>query len=144
LNNTEDESDKEIQEINRRKIEQLLKAREQQQRVQSIAKPVALTDDSFSREIDEHELAVVDFWAPWCGPCRMVGPIIEELARDYSGRVFFGKVNVDENPLTSNTFQVKSIPTILIFKGGRAVDGIIGALPRSQIESRFKQYLMKP
>jgi thioredoxin 1 len=141
LNNTEDEADKEIQEINRRKTEELLRARQQRHKLQSIATPVALTNSSFLREIQGHELTVVDFWAPWCGPCRMLAPIIEELARDYSGKVFFGKLNVDENPLTSNMFQVKSIPTILIFKDGKAVDGIIGVVPRSQIESKLKLFM---
>ncbi len=141
LNNTEDQVDKEIQEINRRKTEELLKAHQQRQRTGSIARPIAFTDSNFSREIQGHELIVVDFWAPWCGPCRMLAPIIEELARDYSGKVFFGKLNVDENPLVSNKFQVKSIPTLLIFKDGKAVDEIIGAVPRSHIESKLKLYM---
>lgn len=108
---------------------------------QTASKPIILTDTNFSLEISEHPIMVVDFWAPWCGPCRMVGPIIEELARDYAGKVYFGKLNVDENPVTSNRFQVKSIPTILIFKNGEPVDGIIGAVPRSHIESKLKSHL---
>jgi len=84
---------------------------------------------------------VVDFWAAWCGPCRMVAPIVEQLAKEYSGRVAFGKLNVDENPLTSGEFQVQSIPTLLIFRDGQPVDGIIGAVPKYQIESKLKAQL---
>jgi len=86
-------------------------------------------------------LMVVDFWAAWCGPCRMVAPIIEQLAKEYAGRVAFGKLNVDENPLTSGEFEVQSIPTLLIFRNGEAVDGIVGAVPKYQIESKIKAHL---
>jgi len=84
---------------------------------------------------------VVDFWAAWCGPCRMVSPVIEQLASEYAGRVAFGKLNVDENPMVSSKFGVQSIPTILVFKSGKQVDGLVGALPKSYIESKFKPYL---
>ncbi len=84
---------------------------------------------------------VVDFWAAWCGPCRTVAPIVEQLAKEYSGRVAFGKLNVDENPLTSGEFQVQSIPTLLIFREGEPVDGIIGAMPKHHIESKIEAQL---
>ncbi|MDG6907144.1 MAG: thioredoxin [Nitrososphaerota archaeon] len=104
-------------------------------------RPIILTDANFAQEIAKNTLMVVDFWAPWCGPCRMVGPIIEELARDHSGRVVFGKLNVDENPVTASSFQVQSIPTILIFYQGQAVDGVLGAVPKSLLESKIRPYL---
>lgn len=104
-------------------------------------RPIVLTDASFSSELSKYPLMVVDFWAVWCGPCHAVAPTIEQLAREYAGRVAFGKLNVDENPLTSNEFEVQSIPTILIFKNGEAVDGIIGAVPKSQIESKIRSHL---
>lgn len=105
------------------------------------ARPIILTDASFSSELSKYPLMVVDFWAVWCGPCHAISPIIEQLAREYAGRVAFGKVNVDENPLTSSEFEVQSIPTLLIFKNGEAVDGIIGVVPKSQIESKIKCHL---
>jgi thioredoxin 1 len=104
-------------------------------------KPIILSDATFSSEISKYPVMVVDFWAVWCGPCRTVAPIIEQLAKEYSGRVAFGKLNVDENPLTSSEFQVESIPTLLIFRDGEPVDGIIGAAPKYQIESKLKAQL---
>src|SRR5256886_10569194 len=104
-------------------------------------KPIMLSDATFSSEISKYPLMVVDFWAAWCGPCRMVAPIVEQLAKEYSGRVAFGKLNIDENPLTSGEFQVQSIPTLLIFRDGQPVDGIIGAVPKYQIESKLKAQL---
>ena len=104
-------------------------------------KPIILSDATFSSEISKYPLMVVDFWAAWCGPCRMVAPIVEQLAKEYSGRVAFGKLNVDENPLTSNEFEVQSIPTLLIFRDGQPVDAIIGAAPKYQIESKLKAQL---
>ena len=104
-------------------------------------KPIILSDSSFSSEISKYPLMVVDFWAAWCGPCRTVAPMVEQLAKEYAGRVAFGKLNVDENPLTSEEFQVQSIPTLLIFRNGEAVDGIIGAVPKHQLESRIKSHL---
>jgi thioredoxin 1 len=135
--------DKEIEQINKRKLAEILRIRNQKviQNMQMNEKPIRLSDSSFDTEISKHPLFVVDFWAPWCGPCRMVGPIIEELARDYSGKVTFGKINIDENPITANQFQVQSIPTFLIFKNGQIVDAIVGAMPRSVLESKIKPYL---
>src|SRR5713226_9074007 len=103
--------------------------------------PIVLTDQTFEETVSRLPIMVVDFWASWCGPCRMVAPIIEQLAKEYAGRVAFGKLNVDENPLTSSEFQVQSIPTLLIFRDGEPIDGIIGAAPKYQIESKLKAQL---
>ncbi len=102
---------------------------------------MTLTDATFSSEVSRHPLMVVDFWASWCGPCRMVGPIVEQLAEEYAGRVAFGKLNVDENPVVSNAFRIQSIPTLLVFRNGEAVDGLLGAAPKSQIVGKFERYL---
>ena len=104
-------------------------------------KPIILSDATFSSDVAKYPVLVVDFWAAWCGPCRIVAPIIEQLAKEYAGRVAFGKLNVDENPLTSSEFQVESIPTLLIFRDGEPVDGIIGAVPKDQIESKIQAHL---
>ena len=133
----------EIQRIKEKKlIEMMQKARTQlETAARNDGKPILLSDASFSSEISKYPLMVVDFWAAWCGPCRMVAPIIEQLAKEYAGRVAFGKLNVDENPLTSGEFEVQSIPTLLIFRNGEAVDGIVGAVPKYQIESKIKAHL---
>ena len=106
-----------------------------------IVSPIVLTDSNFNQEVARYPLMVVDFWAPWCGPCRMVSPIIEQLASELSGRVVFGKVNVDENPRIASTFGIRSIPTITIFKNGRAIDGFVGAASKSQMQSRIMEHL---
>lgn len=137
------DEDAEIQSIRERKlVEMMRRTRVQLQSAEKYdGKPIILSDATFSSEISKYPLMVVDFWAAWCGPCRMVAPIVEQLAKEYSGRVAFGKLNVDENPLTSSEFQVQSIPTLLIFRDGEPVDGIIGAVPKYQIESKLKAQL---
>jgi thioredoxin 1 len=100
-----------------------------------------LTDASFDAAVSEHALLVVDCWAVWCGPCRMVAPVIEELARDYAGRATFGKLDVDKNPATARRFQIQSIPTILVFKNGRLVDQKLGAMPRAMLEPAIVKHL---
>lgn len=126
--------DEEIEGIKKAKILAML---EQAQREKLTNKPITLTDSNFDSEIAKHRLIVVDFWAPWCGPCRMVGPIIEELASEYAGKVAFGKVDVDENMAVPGRFGVRGIPTLIVFKDGQAVDTIVGACPKSHLESKF-------
>jgi thioredoxin 1 len=93
------------------------------------------TDDNFTKEVIDSELPVlVDFWAPWCGPCKMVGPIVEELASEYAGKARVVKVNTDENQEISQAFGIMSIPTLAIFKGGKVVDGVIGAAPKHMLK----------
>lgn len=133
----------EMQSIREKKLVELMqRARAQLETVaKNEGRPIILTDASFSSEISKYPLMVVDFWAVWCPPCRMIAPIVEQLAKEYAGRVAFGKLNVDENPLTSGEFEVQSIPTLLIFRNGEAVDGIIGAVPKHQLEARIKSHL---
>jgi thioredoxin 1 len=100
-----------------------------------------ISSQNFDEAIKKYSPLVVDCWAPWCGPCRMVAPVIEELARDYRGRVVFGKLNVDENPALAMKYQIKSIPTMLIFKDGELIDRKIGALPRKMLEPELTKHL---
>jgi thioredoxin 1 len=95
-------------------------------------KPTIFTDDNFGAEVLKSEMpVVVDFWATWCGPCRMIAPIMEELAEKYDGKVKIGKLDVDENQQTAIKYGVRSIPTVLILKGGEVIDTIIGAVPKT-------------
>jgi thioredoxin 1 len=134
-------SDDELEAIKQKKMAELQKMAANKAMMSGLTEPIALTDANFQSEVAKYPLILVDFWAPWCGPCRMVGPIIEQLAREYSGRVVFGKVNVDENQRIAGSFGIQSIPTMMIFKGGRAVDVMIGALPKVQIEMKLKQQM---
>ncbi len=96
---------------------------------------IELSDSNFDTEVIKSETPVlVDFWAPWCGPCRAIAPIVEEISSSYQGRLKVGKLNVDENQQTTMKFGIRSIPTIIIFKGGMAVEQIIGAVPKGEIE----------
>jgi thioredoxin 1 len=101
----------------------------------------AVTDADFGAEIEQHEgLAVVDFWATWCGPCRMVAPIVEQLATEYAGKAKVTKLDVDSNQATAMKFKVRSIPTILFFKNGQLVDQVVGAVPKPRLEEVFRRH----
>jgi len=103
---------------------------------------VTLTDATWKSEVLEAKLPVlVDFWAPWCGPCRMIAPIVEEIARDYAGRLKVGKVNVDENPEISRAYHIQSIPTLMIFKNGQIAERVVGALPRPMLEKAITPHV---
>lgn len=102
-------------------------------------KPVELTDSTFQSETAEG-LTLVDFWAPWCGPCRIIAPVIEELAGQYEGRVKVAKLNVDDNPATSGQYRVMSIPTMILFKDGQPVEGMVGAQPKRAFEALLDKY----
>ncbi|MCL7927795.1 MAG: thioredoxin [marine benthic group bacterium] len=101
-----------------------------------------ITDENFADEIEASEgLAIVDFWAEWCGPCRMVGPIVEELAQEYEGKIKVGKLDVDSNRVTAGRFNIRSIPSILYFKDGEVVDQVVGAFPKKYLEEKILEHV---
>ncbi|HWG90297.1 MAG TPA: thioredoxin [Candidatus Thermoplasmatota archaeon] len=103
--------------------------------------PVDITDADFSKFVKDHGVVVVDCWAPWCGPCKRIAPLIEELAKEYNGAVAFGKLNTDENRATQTRFQIMSLPTLLVFKNGERVDQIVGFQPKDQIKAKIQKNL---
>jgi thioredoxin 1 len=107
-----------------------------------MANAMAVTDADFATEVEQHEgLTVVDFWATWCGPCRMIAPIVEQLAQEYEGKAKVLKLDVDHNPQTAARFNIRSIPQVLFFKGGKVVDTVVGAQPKSVLEQKLKQHV---
>ena len=101
-----------------------------------------VTDSSFQQEVLESEVPVlVDFWAPWCGPCRMVTPVVEELAQQYNGQLKVMKLNTDENPSVAREYGIRSIPTLMIFKGGQRLDMVVGAVPKTALAEKLEKYL---
>jgi len=110
--------------------------------VRDMASVLAVTDGDFQNEVMDHKgLAVVDFWAVWCGPCRMVAPILDQLATEYDGKVKITKLDVDANQKTAASFNVRSIPTLLFVKDGKVVDQVIGALPKAQLQTYFDKHV---
>jgi len=104
---------------------------------------LSVNDQNFKTEIENYQgLSLVDCWAPWCGPCRMVGPVIDKLTESYAGRVKITKLNVDENPETSARYSISSIPTILILKDGKVIDGFIGAQSEAAIKAKLDKHLL--
>ncbi|MFA5102316.1 MAG: thioredoxin [Candidatus Thermoplasmatota archaeon] len=102
--------------------------------------PIHLLDADIDENIRKFPTIVIDCWAPWCGPCRMIGPIVEELAKDMQGKIVFGKLNVDENPQTSMKYGIMSIPTMLVFKNGKLVDRVVGAMPKEMLLQKLRPY----
>ena len=102
-------------------------------------KPIEISDQTFNQEVlGVKGLVLVDCWAPWCGPCRMVAPVLDQLAREYAGRVKIVKLNVDENPRTSSQYAIRNIPTMLVFKDGKQINTLVGALPKAEIERHLQ------
>lgn len=107
-----------------------------------MSKPVHVTDDSFEADVKKSDIPViVDFWATWCGPCRMIAPILEEIAGEYEGKVKIAKLDVDSNPKTPTSFSIMSIPSLLFFKNGEVIDQVVGAVPKAQIMAKIDKIL---
>jgi len=126
----------ELEEIRARRMRELV----DQVSTASIDKPIVVSDRNFEQTVKTYPLVVVDCWAAWCAPCRAIAPVVEQLAKEYSGKVVFGKLNVDENPETAQRFSVMAIPTLLVMKKGEEVDRIVGALPKSELVSKISSY----
>jgi thioredoxin 1 len=133
--------DEELERIRRRKLKKILDEIGSGKDRASPEKPVEMNGENFDEIVRGNPLVVVDCWASWCGPCRMVAPMVEELAKEYGGRILFGKLNVDDNREISLRYNIMSIPTFLIFKNGKLVDRIIGALPKNMLEKEIKKHL---
>lgn len=143
------EEDEELKRIRERKLRRLMQkasgneadSNDQKTAKPSLSRPVEVDDTTFSGTIKKYPNVVVDCWAPWCGPCRFVSPIVEELARDYAGKIVFGKLNVDENPEVARQYRIMGIPTLLVFRHGELVDQIVGAMPKRTLEERIVRRL---
>jgi len=132
-----------LDEIKKKKMEKMMSEMNKPPApiVQFPNKPVVITDDTIDSAASQYALFIVDCWAEWCGPCRMLGPIIEELAREMTGKVVFGKLNVDENMKTANRHRISAIPTMLVFKNGKLVDKLVGAYPKASLSAKIQKYL---
>jgi thioredoxin 1 len=126
----------ELEQIKERKMKELMG----EMSTSTIDKPIVVSDRNFDQTVKNYSLIVVDCWAAWCAPCRAIAPVIEELAKQYSGKVVFGKLNVDENPETQMKYGVMAIPTLLVMKNGAEVDRIVGNLPKNQLEAKISTY----
>jgi thioredoxin 1 len=123
----------ELKEIRAKKMRELVN----QMSTPKIDKPIVVSDRNFEQTVKSYPLVVVDCWAAWCAPCRAIAPVVDQLARDYSGKVVFGKLNVDENPETAQRFSVMAIPTLLVMKNAKEVDRIVGVFPKNQLEEKI-------
>jgi thioredoxin 1 len=106
-----------------------------------MSKPIEITDSNYQEILGTEKPVLVDFWAEWCGPCKLIGPVVEDLAKDYDGKALIGKVDVDNNPTVSAQFGIRSIPTLLFFKNGEIVDKQIGAVPKSVLLKKLEAQL---
>ena len=103
--------------------------------------PIEMNDADIKDKINKYDTVVVDCWAPWCGPCRMIAPVVDELAKELQGKVVFGKLNVDNNQVTAANYGIMSIPSLLIFKNGKLVDKVIGAMPKQMLMAKLTPHL---
>jgi thioredoxin 1 len=127
-----------VKRIKKRKLGELMELKKKEQEM--IVEPVHLTDSNFNEIVNKHSLALIDCWAPWCGPCLALTSTIEKLAEEYAEKVLVGKLNVDENLKTAERFQIFSIPTMLIMKNGKEVDRIVGLVPKNHVEAVLKKH----
>ncbi|MFQ6068170.1 MAG: thioredoxin [Candidatus Bathyarchaeia archaeon] len=134
----EEKEDPELEKIRAKKIQELMRKTKSGEKIST---PITITDANFNEMVKKHPLMVIDCWATWCGPCHMIAPIIEELAKEHADEIVFGKLNVDENPETATRFGIMGIPTLLIMKNGAEVDRMVGVAPKILIENKLKKYV---
>jgi thioredoxin 1 len=130
-----------VNEMDELEVIRAKKMKEMMRSSRSVSVPVKISDITINETLNKSKVVVVDCWADWCSPCKMIAPIIDKLAEEYSGRVLFGKLNVDENPKTTSKYEIMSIPTLLVFKSLKLVDTIIGAVPKHHIETIMKKHV---
>jgi thioredoxin 1 len=131
--------DEELKHIREKILKKLSEGKEKKKEMSM--EPIHVTDSNFDETIKKYPLVLIDFWASWCGPCMALAPTIEELAKEYAGKVAVGKLNVDENPSSAECYQVFSIPTMVIIKDGCEVDRIVGLVPKKHVEAVLKKHL---
>ncbi len=133
----------ELEEIKKKKMEKIMTDMNKPKEpvVELPSKPIVVTDATLEKASGQYSILVLDCWAEWCGPCRMIGPIIEELAGEMKGKVVFGKLNVDENPQTANKYKISAIPTLMVFKDGKLIDKLVGAYPKTTLTAKIEKYL---
>lgn len=136
--------DAELEALRQKKMKQLKMMLEKEQDKRSWpSTTIPITDMNFQETVSKYPIILVDFWAQWCAPCKMIGPILEQLAGDYQGKAVIAKLDVDHDPGTASTFAVKGIPTLIIFKDGKLVERVTGALPRKALKNLIERYLPK-
>ena len=133
--------DEELRIINEKRMKKLQQIVNEKELLKNIKEPLNLDDSNFAQTINKYPLLLVDFWAPWCGPCKMMSPIIDQVGKEYISKLVVGKVNVDENPNISGQFGISSIPTLILFKRGQVVNNIIGSVSKSRIDEMVKMHL---
>lgn len=133
------EEDEELKRLREKKLKKLIEGKETRKEMGT--EPVHVTDLNFDEIIKKHPLVLIDFWAPWCGPCRALAPTIEELAKEYAEKVIIGKLNVDENPNMAERFQVFSVPTLIMMKDECEIDRIVGLCPKKHIDAVLKRHV---
>lgn len=133
----------ELEEIKKRKMEKMMNEmnKPNEPAIELPGKPIIVTDASVEAASNQYPILILDCWAEWCGPCRMIAPIIEELAGEMKGKVVFGKLNVDDNPQTANKYRISAIPTLMIFKNGKLIDKLVGAFPKPTLVAKIQKYL---
>lgn len=133
--------DEELRLINEKRMKKLQQLINEKELLRNIREPLNLEDSTFFQIINKFPIMLVDFWASWCGPCRMMSPIIDQIGKDYLGKLVVGKINVDENPLITRQFSISSIPTLMLFKSGKEVNKIIGSVSKNKIDEMVKMHL---
>jgi len=133
----------EIEEIKRKKMEKMMNDinKPSSPSIELPNKPVLVTDATIDSMASQYPLFILDCWAEWCGPCRAIGPIIEQLAAELKGKAVFGKLNVDENMQTANKYRISAIPTLMVFKDGKLIDKLVGAYPKPALAAKLQRYL---